>query len=89
MCSYNGPVFLAYEKIQCIYSGLKVLTLSQQQILDSFKLKDFKDKNFRFDENGTKFFKWVENTLGKGEIAGYKQFLLFPQCFQKICTATT
>ena len=36
-----------------------------------------------------KFSKQVENTLGKGEIAHYKQFLLFPQCFQKTCTADT
>ena len=33
----------------------------------------------------TKFSKWIENTVGKGEIASYKQFLLFPQCFQKAC----
>ena len=26
----------------------------------------------------------VGNTVGKGEIARYKQFLLFPQCFQKV-----
>ena len=26
----------------------------------------------------------VENTVGKGEIARYEQFLLFPQCFQKL-----
>ena len=32
-------------------------------------------------------FQSSENTLGKGEIACYKQFLLFPQCFQKTCTA--
>ena len=25
----------------------------------------------------------VENTVGKGEYAGYKHFLLFPQCFPK------
>ena len=24
---------------------------------------------FKFDENGVKSFKWVENTMGKGEIA--------------------
>ena len=29
--------------------------------------------------------KGVENTVGKGEIARYEQFLLFPQCFQKAC----
>ena len=28
---------------------------------------------------------WVENTVGKGEIARYEQFFLFPQCFQKAC----
>ena len=27
----------------------------------------------------------VENTVGKGEIARYEQFLLFPQCFEKAC----
>ena len=27
---------------------------------------------------------WVENIVGKGEIARYEQFLLFPQCFQKL-----
>ena len=32
-------------------------------------------------KNGGKFFKWVENTVGKGEIARYEQFLLCPQCF--------
>ena len=26
---------------------------------------------------------WVENSVGKGENAGYQHFLLFPQCFQK------
>ena len=30
---------------------------------------------------------WVENIVGKGEIAPYEQFLLFPQCFQKLSVA--
>ena len=29
----------------------------------------------------------VENIVGKGEIARYEQFLLFPQCFQKLSVA--
>ena len=33
--------------------------------------------------------KGVENTVGKGEIAQYERFLIFPQCFQKTCTADT
>ena len=36
-----------------------------------------------------KFFQQEENTVGKGEIARYEQFLLFPQCFQKTCNADT
>ena len=29
-------------------------------------------------------FDCVENIVGKEEIARYEQFLLFPQCFQKL-----
>ena len=29
----------------------------------------------------------LENAAGKGEIAPNEQFLLFPLCFQKTCTA--
>ena len=61
------------------------LTFIKQQILDSSKLKEFADDNFKFDENGWKFSKRLENTVGKWEIARYEQFLLFPQCFQKAC----
>ena len=61
----------------------------KRHILDSSKLKDFADDNFKFDENGRKFSEWVESTVGKGEIARYEQFLLFPHCFQKTCTADT
>ena len=59
----------------------------KRQKLDSSKLKEFADDNFKVDENGRKCSKRVENTAGKGEIACYEQFLLFPQCFQKTCTA--
>ena len=59
------------------------------QILDSSKLKEFADDNSKFDENGRKFSKSVENTVGNGEIALYEQFLLFSQCFQKTLSANT
>ena len=52
----------------------------------------FADNNFEFDEKWEKAIKTgrkqVENSVGKGEIARYEQFLLFPQCFQKICLQT-
>ena len=57
--------------------------------LDSSKLKQFADDNFKFVENGREFSKRVENTMGKGEIVCYEQFLLFIQCFQKTCKADT
>ena len=72
-------------------SGLKFCHVVQsypittRQILDPSKLKEVADDNFKFDENGRKLSKQVENTVGKGEIAHYEQFLFFPQCFQQAC----
>ena len=60
----------------------------KQQIFDSFKLKEFADNNFKFHEYGRKFSKRVENTVGKGEIAHYEQFLLFPQCSKRLLLQT-
>ena len=51
--------------------------LPDNKILDWSKLKQFADNNFKFDENERKLSKQVENTVGKGEIARYEQFLLF------------
>ena len=59
------------------------------QILDSSKLNEFADENFKFVENGRKLSKQVENNVGKGEIARHKQSLLYPQCFQKTCPTNT
>ena len=54
--------------------------------MTDFRLfQKFADNNFKFDENGRKLSKQVENTVGKGEIAHYEQFLLSPQCFLKAC----
>ena len=61
----------------------------KRQILDSSKLTEFADDNFRFDESGRKLAKQEENTMGKGKIAHYKQFLFLPQCFQKTCAKDT
>ena len=68
-------------------------TLSQTtnfySLLNTSKLVEFADDNFGFYENGRKFSKRVENTVGKGEIARYEQFISFLQCFQKTCPADT
>ena len=63
-------------------------TLSQTTKFTPFQIKKISRTTIlSFDENGGKFSNSVENTVGKGEIARYEQFLLFPQCFQKTFTA--
>ena len=57
--------------------GGEALTFSKRQISDSSKLTELADDNFKFDVNGRKFSKLVENTLGKGKIARNEQFPLF------------
>ena len=59
------------------------------KFLDFSKLKELGDDNFELDENGRKFSKQAENTVGKGEIARYKKILHFQQCFPKTSTADT
>ena len=59
--------------------------ITRRQILDSSKLKVLADNNLKFERNSRKLFQPIENMVGKGEIARYEQFLLFPQCFQKVC----
>ena len=44
----------------------------KRQIVNTSKLKDFADGNFKYDENGGKLSKRVENTVRKGEIARYE-----------------
>ena len=72
------------------------LPFPKQQNFYSSKLKEFADDNFKFDENGRNLSTPIENIGGKrrncsywaiGEIAHTEQFLLFPQYFQKTCTA--
>ena len=69
-----------------------MLTLYQRTNfrLNSSKLKEFADDRFKFDENGEKFSKRGENTVGKSEIARYEQFLRFPPlkdlCFRHVKT---
>ena len=63
-----------------------VLTFPKRQISDSKSLQTTISVIF---ENGRKLFKQMEKIVGQGEIARYEQFLPFPRCFQKTCTADT
>ena len=64
------------------------LTSFQATILDSSKLKELADDNFKFDEN-KEFSKRIDNTDGRGEIACYKQSLHFTKCLQRTFRSTT
>ena len=72
-----------------LQTTISVWVKMTESSLNSSSLKEFADDNFIFDEYGRKFSKRVENTVVKGEIARYEQFVLFPRCFQKTCTADT
>ena len=67
----------------------KVLTISVQKRLNS--LLEFSNfKIFPYDKsNSVKeiifVLERVQNIMGKEENAGYKHFLLFPQCFLNVC----
>ena len=66
------------------------LTLSQKKkILDSSNLKGFADDNYKFDENGRKFPRWVQNTSGKGKIAHNEQFSFSRSFFKRLVLQTS
>ena len=70
-----------------LQSVFEALIISQTTSFRLFQTEEFSDHIFKFDGNSRMFFKREENTVGKGEIARYEQFLLLPLCFQKTCTA--
>ena len=55
-----------------------------ETILDWSKLKAFADDKINVNEKLNFGLGMEDNIVGKGEIAGHQQFLLFPQCFQKL-----
>ena len=55
--------------------------LPNDKILDVTKLKAFADDTSNVARIMIFLLDRVENTVGKGENAGYQHFLLFPLCF--------
>ena len=86
--NFHFQVLLTWTSLRFFYM-VKSQPFPKRHLLDSSKLKKFADNNFTLDENGRKFSERVENTVAKGEIARYKQFLLFPQCFQRLVLQTS
>ena len=82
-CIVNRPI----PKFSVCFPVENLLTLSQTANLRLSQTERVCRQQFRIDENGRKFPKKVQNIVDKREIARDEQFLLFPQCFQKTCTA--
>ena len=66
--------FLLFPYCCCLFCPGKFLPFNPSP---DDKFKQSADDNFEIDKNTRKFFKWVENTVGKGEIARDEEFLLF------------
>ena len=55
----------------------------------TYKLNKLADNNFKFDEMAERSLNSCRNHCGKTRNRNNEQFLLFPECFQKTCTAGT
>ena len=64
----------------------KTWQFHELQILDSFKLIVWRVQFVNLKKMEKKKSPKEKKTWGNGENTYYKQFLLFPQYFQKICT---
>ena len=74
--------------IICFFSKHFCEPFPKWQISDASKLKKFGDDNFKFDENGRKFLKWVENIVGKGEILVMSNFSFSHSVFNRLILQT-
>ena len=75
-------IFQVYHFGQYTYTYI-LNSLPNKKILDWSKFKTFADNKINVAENLKFVLERVENTVGKGDNAGYHHFLLFLQCFQK------
>ena len=65
------------------------LTLSQTTNFRPFQAERACRRQFEIQLKWKKVIHTGRKHCGKRKIAHYEQFLLFPQCFQKNCTADT
>ena len=65
------------------FQEVNINSLPNDKIVDVTKLKSFADNKMNKAQKMISVFHRVENSVGKGENAGYQHFLLLPQCFQK------
>ena len=76
-----------------IFFAVSIITLSLDPRLtlnqttkfghDQIESINFADNKINVAQMLGSVFDRIENIVGKGENAGYQNFLLYPQCFQK------
>ena len=64
-------------------SYILINCLPNDKVLDLSNLKGFADDKRKMTQKLKFVLERVKYIVGKGENAGYQDFLLFPQCFQK------
>ena len=82
--SFSHNVFLSYISIVHQYTSFVCGNGLTHYQTTNFKLKEFAEDNFKFDEKGRKLSTGRKH-CGKRRTTRHEQFLLFPQCFQKAC----
>ena len=75
--------FVCQRIYKTIFERKKILfnSLPNDKILAWPKLKGIADDKLDVVKMMNSIFDQLENTMGKGENAGYQHFLFFPQCF--------
>ena len=76
-------IFAAKKNIRIFVSIPNFNPLPNDKFLDLTKLKAFADNNLNVANMMNFLYDRAENTVEKGENAGYQHFLLLLQCFPK------
>ena len=85
-CFQIGSWFGKGKRLLCFLSvsmSVIVITIFNPFPNYKFYLKEFANDNLKFGENGRKFSKRVENTVGNGEIGSLLAISPFPILFSK------
>ena len=68
---WSKVLTLSFNFLSMSFKSICTPQIKQTTNFRLSKLKEFADDNFKFDENGRKLSKRLENTVGKGEITRY------------------
>ena len=75
------------EKEKMLVTSIKLFP--KRQTLDSSKLKEFADDNFKFFENRRTFSEYGRTHCGKRRNCSLRAISPFPTVFSKTCTTDT